>query len=112
MQVTITNTIGPGSPEGRDEKSPTAKEREVSHSCPETSISGTPNPENQQGVGDHLRLPVVPRLRSKIRRRIHLYVTTKGSCVHVSPECSTLRGSEVQERAVCQQCASRTLVLH
>ena len=59
-----------------------------------------------------LRLPWPRRERFKARPTIHMYMTAGGACVHTTPECSALRGKEVQDRTVCQKCAGKALRLH
>ena len=59
-----------------------------------------------------LRLPWPRRERFKARPTIHMYTTAGGACVHTTPECSALRGKEVQDRTVCQKCAGKALRLH
>ena len=68
-------------------------------------VDPPPNPEA-------LHLPRVPRNATGGRRRVHMYITSRGNCVHVSRECSALRGAETQERPICQKCFYKPFKLH
>ena len=63
-------------------------------------------------LDQEIRLPRAPRSRRGGRQRLYMYVTARGECIHLSPNCSTLRGAEIQERAICQKCQCYELHVH
>ena len=68
--------------------------------------------ENRGGGPDEYRLPRAPRRSNGRRQRFQLYLTSLGDCVHLTDQCTTLSGSQVQTRTVCQRCAHFPLSLH
>ena len=59
-----------------------------------------------------IRLPRAPRTSNGRRQRYRLFITAQGDCVHLTDQCTSLRGSQVSARTVCQRCAHFPLSLH
>ncbi|CAE7312303.1 RE1 [Symbiodinium sp. CCMP2456] len=48
----------------------------------------------------------------KAKQQVRLYMTPRGECLHLSKDCSTIRGSQVTSRPICKRCAAKSSLLH